>query len=86
MELQIGCFVFNLGRSEEIEKREGNEGRLCMVFGEMIFKFSGLKSEQEKKKENLCIFFNGTNRQESDEEIDKRRNKIFKEIEIKSID
>lgn len=62
MEPQTGCSVPNLGRSEETEKREGNEGRLCMAFGEMIPKLSGLKSEQEKKKENPCTLLNGTNR------------------------
>lgn len=71
--------------------RKGNQmkGWLHMALGEMVPKLSGLKSKQEKKKESMYNSFkrtNGVKRQEADEAVDKRRNKIPEEIEIKSTD
>lgn len=51
-EAQTSFSVPNLGRNEENEKRETDEG-LHMALGQMIPKLSGLKSEQEKKKESV---------------------------------
>lgn len=73
-EAQTSFSVPNLGRNEENKKRETDEG-LHMALGQMIPKLSGLKSEQEKKKESVQTSIkraNGVNRQEGDEAVDKK--------------
>lgn len=42
MDAQTSCSAPDLGRSEESEKREVDESRSCMAFGEVIPKLSVL--------------------------------------------